>query len=96
MVLNTDGLPISDVPPSVYAGLRKKDMTKKILSLIGLGTAFGTAHSLAATVADMSGTVFSSQQFHQPSPAGIPQPIALALFGGAVLVFTTLFRRLDA
>ncbi len=71
-------------------------MTKKILSLIGLGMTFGTAHSLAATVADMSGTVFSSQQFHRASELGIPQPIALALFGGAVLLFTTLFRRRDA
>ncbi len=71
-------------------------MTNKILSILWLGAGMGATHSFAATVAQMSGTVFTSQQFSQPQAAGMSQPMALAVFGGVALLFATLFRRRNA
>ena len=61
----------------------------KIFSLVLLTA----AHSLAATVAEMSGTVFSPEQFASHPQSGIPVPVAIAMAAGLVGLFAILQRK---
>ena len=61
----------------------------KIFSLVLLTA----ASSWAATVAEMSGTVFTPEQFTSHPQSGIPAPVAVAIAAGMVALFAVLQRK---
>ena len=64
-------------------------MLKKIFSLV-LASAGST---LAATVAQMSGTVFTSEQFAPHPQQGMPAPAIAAIVAGMVGLFVAINRK---
>jgi hypothetical protein len=69
--------------------LELEEMTlKRICSLVLVGAASG----FGATVAEMSGTVFTPEQFASRPQVGIPSPVLLAIAAGMVALFGILRR----
>ena len=61
----------------------------KIFSLVLLTA----ASSMAATVAEMSGTVFTPEQFTSHPQTGIPTPVLVAMGAGMIALFGILQRK---